>query len=220
MYEEEEPPRNKDRPFQEDIENKTADELIQMYSVIIKRAVISNDETFIPDLNGTIKEATLRLLELGVEMNAVYDKFVKENREEKRRKVMERIEMEHKERLDGCELINNLLSSTKKIKNIAKTNTAVQNRVRLFAHGSKSTTTSRSNSDPSPLRSRNANIQNPKRSRSDLEVEEQENDNQSTSTTSSASYIGGPNVKRENPNRRGPGRPPVRRGPGRPKRNE
>lgn len=39
-----------DRPFQEDIENKSADELIEMYSIIIKRAVGSNDDTYIPNL--------------------------------------------------------------------------------------------------------------------------------------------------------------------------
>lgn len=123
-----------DRPFQEDIENKSADELIEMYSIIIKRAVGSNDDTYIPDLNGTIKDATLRLLELGAEINAVYDEYVKKNKERKRRQVIDLIEMEHKEKLDGCEMINNLLSSAKKRKK-KSSNIALNNRVRLFSHG-------------------------------------------------------------------------------------
>lgn len=205
MYEEE-LPRNPARPFQEDIENKSADELIQMYSVIIRRAVESSDDTFIPDLNGNIKDATLRLLELGVEMNAVYDKFVKENRDQKQRKILKRIEMEHQERLKECEVINNMLSSTKKNKNIAKTNLAVQNRVRLFSHGTTSPSAIRSSSDPTPIKEPNTNNLKPKRSRS--ERDEEHDDNMSTSTTSSASYIGGPRVKRDSPIRKGPGRPP------------
>jgi hypothetical protein len=161
-----------DRPFREDIENKCADELIEMYSIIIKRAIASKDETYIPDLNGTIKDATLRLLELGVEINAVYDDYVKENKERKRREVIDLVELEHKEKLDGCEMINNLLSSTKKRKK-KSSNTALNNRVRLFSHGGGGITPPRNGrSDSDPVQNRRTSAQRPKRSHSDGDIEE------------------------------------------------
>jgi hypothetical protein len=205
-----------DRPFREDIENKSADELIEMYSIIIKRAVGSKDETYIPDLNGTIKDATLRLLELGVEINAVYDEYVKENKERKRREVIDLVEMEHKEKLDGCEMINNLLSSTKKRKK-KSSNTSLNNRVRLFSHGGITPPRNgRSGSDP--VQNRRTSAQRPKRSHSDgdaaqekNEYEEEEEDDENDYEQEEDSPPRFTTIKIEkydSTQKRGPGRPP------------
>merc|ERR1719498_816411 len=105
-----------------------------MYSIIIRRAVATKDETYIPQLNRTIKDATLRLLELGVEINDVYDKFIKETKEQRKREVIEIIDNETNEIETECAKINNLLSTAKKKKR-SNTNVAVNERVRLFAYG-------------------------------------------------------------------------------------
>lgn len=209
-----------DRPFREDIENKSADELIEMYSIIIKRAVGSKDETYIPDLNGTIKDATLRLLELGVEINAVYDEYVKENKERKRREVIDLVEMEHKEKLDGCEMINNLLSSTKKRKK-KSSNTALNNRVRLFSHGGGITPPRNGRSGSDPVQNRRTSAQRPKRSHSDGDAEEKneyeeeeeddENDYEQEEEYEEDSPPRFATIKMEKDDstqKRGPGRPP------------
>lgn len=125
---------NDERPFLHDMMNKSADELVEMYSIIIRRAVNSTDKTFIPELNGTIKNTTLRLLELGFEINSVYDKFIKENNEKRKREIIEIYDNETKERVEECEKINNLLSSSKK--KYRKTEyDAMNQRVKLFAYG-------------------------------------------------------------------------------------
>lgn len=202
-----------DRPFQEDIENKSADELIEMYSIIIKRAIASNDDTYIPDLNGTIKDATLRLLELGVEINAVYDDYVKENKERKRREVIDLVELEHKEKLDGCEMINNLLSSTKKRKK-SSSNTALNNRVRLFSHGGGITPPRNGRSGSDPVQNRRTSAQRPKRSHSDgdteekHETEEEEDDEDDYEEEDSPPKFATIKIERDDSTqRRGPGRP-------------
>jgi hypothetical protein len=205
-----------DRPFREDIENKCADELIEMYSIIIKRAIASKDETYIPDLNGTIKDATLRLLELGVEINAVYDDYVKENKERKRREVIDLVELEHKEKLDGCEMINNLLSSTKKRKK-RSSNTALNNRVRLFSHGGGITPPRNGRSDSDPLQNRRTSAQRPKRSHSDGDIEEkhesedyeQEDDEDDYEEEDSPPRFATIKIEKDDSTqKRGPGRPP------------
>ena len=205
-----------DRPFREDIENKCADELIEMYSIIIKRAIASKDETYIPDLNGTIKDATLRLLELGVEINAVYDDYVKENKERKRREVIDLVELEHKEKLDGCEMINNLLSSTKKRKK-KSSNTALNNRVRLFSHGGGITPPRNGRSDSDPVQNRRTSAQRPKRSHSDGDIEEkhesedyeQEDDENDYEEEDSPPRFATIKIEKDDSTqKRGPGRPP------------
>lgn len=203
-----------DRPFQEDIENKSADELIEMYSIIIKRAIASNDDTYIPNLNGTIKDATLRLLELGVEINAVYDEYVKENKERERREVIDLVELEHKEKLDGCEMINNLLSSTKKRKK-KSSNSSVNTRVHLFSHGGGGITTPRNDrSGSDPVQNRRAVKKRPKRSHSDgdteekHETEEEEDDEDDYEEEDSPPKFATIKIERDDSTqRRGPGRP-------------
>ena len=202
-----------DRPFQEDIENKSADELIEMYSIIIKRAVGSSDDTYIPNLNGTIKDATLRLLELGVEINSVYDDYVKENQERKRREVIESVELEHKEKLDGCEMIKNLLSSTKKRKK-KSSNSSVNTRVRLFSHGGGGITPPRNErSGSDPVQNRRVVKKRPKRSHSDGDIEEdnkqedyEQEDDEDDYEQEQGYGENLPTIKVENEKRR-PGRP-------------
>ena len=143
---------NDERPFLHDMMDKTADELVEMYSIIIRRAVNSTDETFIPELNGTIKNTTLRLLELGFEINSVYDKFIKENNEKRKREIIEIYDNETKERVEECEKINNLLSSTKRKYRKAEYD-AMNHNVKLFAYGADNEASSparntRSYSDP------------------------------------------------------------------------
>lgn len=199
-----------DRPFREDIENKSADELIEMYSIIIKRAIASSDDTYIPNLNGTIKDATLRLLELGVEINAVYDDYVKENKERERREVIDLVELEHKEKLDGCEMINNLLSSTKKRKK-KSSNSSVNTRVHLFSHGGGGITPPRNGrSGSDPVQNRRAVKQRPKRSHSDGDTEdyEQEDDEDDYEEEESPPKVATIKIERDDSTqRRGPGRP-------------
>lgn len=167
-----------DRPFQSDIENKTADELIELYSNLIRRAIGSNDKTYIPALNGNIKDATLRLLELGIEINEVYNQFVEENKEKKTREVIDLVEKEHREQLDGCERIKNLLSSTKKAKK-RKSNSSILSRVQrtLFAHGNNSTTPPRHRRSTSdPVQSDRSINRRPKRNNSHGDYEEVESE--------------------------------------------
>jgi hypothetical protein len=208
------------RPFRNDIENKTADELIELYSNVIRRAVESKDETYIPNLNGNIKEATLRLLELGIEINAVYDEFVKENKERERREVIDLVELEHKEKLDGCERINNLLSNTKKRKK-GKTNSSIITRVQQFSYGtptrngsSISTPTRNRRSTSDPIQSNRTISQKPKRNHSDGDSEqveseeyEQEEDEQEEEEEDSPKIATIKVEKETSPKKRRPGRP-------------
>ena len=127
---------NDARPFLNDIKEKTADELVEMYSFIIRRAINSKDETFVPELNGTIKNTTLRLLELGFEINSVYEKFIKENNERQKREIIEIYDKETNEKLSECVKINELLSSTKK-KRRKSEYSAVEERVKLFVYGNE-----------------------------------------------------------------------------------
>lgn len=199
---------NDERPFLNDIKEKTADELVEMYSFIIRRAVNSKDETFVPELNGTIKNTTLRLLELGFEINSVYEKFIKENNERQKREIIEIYDKETNEKLSECVKINELLSSTKK-KRRKSEYSAMEERVKLFVYGNESTPTrnTRSHSDPT-FNHDNNNIQVPKKSKS----QDDSNETESCETENEENMI----IKEEVLEKRGPGRPPKKRGPGRP----
>jgi len=200
---------NDERPFIEDIRNKTADELVEMYSLIIKRAVNSKDETFVPELNGTIKNTTLRLLELGLEINNIYDKFIKENNEKRKREIIEIYDNETNEKLSECEKINQLLSSTKKEYRRSEYD-AMNHRVKLFAYGDCSESSSspvrsgRSNSEPT--RNFDCVTQFPKRSKSNDDVESCDTEKEEMDTSQMQ-------IKEEF--KKGRGRPP-KRGRGRP----
>lgn len=205
---------NDERPFLNDIKEKSADELAEMYSIIIRRAVNSKDETFVPELNGTIKNTTLRLLELGFEINSVYEKFIKENNERQKREIIEIYDKETNEKLSECVKINELLSSTKKKRRKSEYN-AIHERVKLFAYGTDGPTTttptrdSRSNSEPLSNHDM-TNNQVPKRSKShddaNYEIESCETE-----------FEENIKIKEEVADKRGPGRPPKKRGPGRPR---
>jgi hypothetical protein len=204
---------NDERPFLNDIKEKTADELVEMYSFMIRRAVNSKDETFVPELNGTIKNTTLRLLELGFEINNVYEKFIKENNERQKREIIEIYDKETSEKLSECIKINELLSSTKK-KHRKSEYDNMNERVKLFAYGGQSANATtparntRSRSDPTQSHD-NHNSEVLERSKSyndstiDTDLCEREN---------KESMI----IKEEVLNNRGPGRPPKKRGPRRP----
>lgn len=199
---------NDERPFLNDIKEKTADELAEMYSFIIRRAINSKDETFVPELNGTIKNTTLRLLELGFEINSVYEKFIKENNERQKREIIEIYDKETNEKLSECVKINELLSSTKK-KRRKSEYSAVEERVKLFAYGNASTPTrnTRSQSDPTSNRDINDN-QVPKRSK----TQDDSNETESCETENEENM----RIKEEVVEKKGPGRPPKKKGPGRP----
>ena len=186
---------NDERPFLHDMMNKSADELVEMYSIIIRRAVNSTDTTFIPELNGTIKNTTLRLLELGFEINSVYDKFIKENNEKRKREIIEIYDNETKERVEECEKINNLLSSAKK--KYRKTEyDAMNQRVKLFAYGADAY------DKPSSSPARNT------RSYSDpVHDNEQENTNSPQRSSSAGDGVYIKQEIKETQVKRGPGRP-------------
>ena len=205
-----------ERPFLDDMKEKTADELAVMYSFMIRRAINSKDETFVPDLNGTIKNTTLRHLELGFEINSVYEKFIKENNERQKREIIEIYDKETNEKLSECVKINELLSSTKK-KRRKSEYSSVEERVKLFAYGTASTSTTtptrntRSHSDPTSNHDINNN-QVLKRNKShddSNETESCETENEEKMTIKEEEVV----------DKRGPGRPPKRRGPGRPPKN-
>lgn len=95
---------------------------------------------------------------------------MKENKERERREVIDLVELEHKEKLDGCERINNLLSGTKKRK-MRKTNSSIITRVQQFSYG---TPTRNRRSTSYPIQSNRTINQKPKRNHSDGDSEQVE----------------------------------------------
>lgn len=186
---------SKGRPFQQDVESKSAKELIEMYSIIITRAVESTDETYIPQLNGTIKNATMRLLELGIEINSVYNDFITTNNEKRKREIIEIYDNETNEKLSECEQISNLLSSSKKSRT-KSTKNAMNHRVRkLFScdeedEASSPNRISRSVSDPTHSGKRGTTNKN-----NGHQNEETESDDESESDDSH--FVNGVVIKKE-----------------------
>ena len=87
-----------------------------------------------------------------LEFLGLISKFIKENNEKRKREIIEIYDNETKERVEECEKINNLLSSTKRKYRKAEYD-AMNHNVKLFAYGADNEASSparntRSYSDP------------------------------------------------------------------------